>query len=194
MTASWLIQLGWDAHVLENALDGARLELGAERVIVPGLGDTCAEFIQPAELEARRARDALLVIDLDTSLRYRAGHIPGAWWAIRERLTTAAKTFPASQLAVLTSRDGVLAQLAAREATQALGREVRVLRGGTAAWTSSGLPLETGDTQRADEPIDVWYRPYDRTAGVEDAMKAYLTWEVDLVAQVNRDGDARFRL
>ena len=30
--------------------------------------------------------------------------------------------------------------------------------------------------------------------GVEAAMNQYLTWEVDLVAQVQRDGDARFNV
>jgi hypothetical protein len=28
---------------------------------------------------------------------------------------------------------------------------------------------------------------------VEAAMKEYLSWEVDLVEQIKRDGDARFR-
>jgi hypothetical protein len=54
--------------------------------------------------------------------------------------------------------------------------------------------METGATALADATIDVWYRPYDRQAGVEQAMKGYLDWEVDLVAQVERDGDTRFRL
>jgi hypothetical protein len=46
----------------------------------------------------------------------------------------------------------------------------------------------------ADPPTDVWYRPYDRSEGIEAAMNQYLTWEVDLVAQVQRDGDARFNV
>ena len=45
----------------------------------------------------------------------------------------------------------------------------------------------------ADAPVDAWYRPYDRTGGAEAAMQAYLAWEVGLVAQIERDGDARFR-
>jgi hypothetical protein len=34
---------------------------------------------------------------------------------------------------------------------------------------------------------------YDRKAGVEAAMKDYLSWDIDWVAQIERDGDARFR-
>jgi hypothetical protein len=44
----------------------------------------------------------------------------------------------------------------------------------------------------ADPPTDVWYRPYDFKENIEAAMRQYLDWEVDLVPQVKRDGDARF--
>ena len=44
----------------------------------------------------------------------------------------------------------------------------------------------------ADPPTDVWYRPYDFKEDVEAAMRKYLDWEVDLVPQVKRDGDAKF--
>ena len=45
----------------------------------------------------------------------------------------------------------------------------------------------------ADAPDDVFHRPYDRDKGIEQAMRDYLSWEVDLVRQIERDGDARFR-
>jgi hypothetical protein len=45
----------------------------------------------------------------------------------------------------------------------------------------------------ADTTDDVWYRPYDRTAKVEEAMQDYLTWEVNLVKQIERDDDVIFR-
>ena len=44
------------------------------------------------------------------------------------------------------------------------------------------------------ECIDAYLRPYDRNDGVEAAMREYLSWEIDLVRQVARDGDARFGL
>jgi 3-mercaptopyruvate sulfurtransferase SseA len=100
---------------------------------------------------------------------------------------------PDAPLLVLTSPDGKLATLAAAEAAAARGRPVRVLAGGTAAWKAAGLPTETGDERMADAADDAWYRPYDRKAGVEAAMKDYLSWEIDLVAQIERDGDAKFR-
>jgi len=38
----------------------------------------------------------------------------------------------------------------------------------------------------------VYLRPYDRNSGVEAAMQAYLTWEIDLVGEIVRDGTAGF--
>jgi 3-mercaptopyruvate sulfurtransferase SseA len=71
---------------------------------------------------------------------------------------------------------------------------VRVLEGGTDAWRAAGLPITDADLRWAHKPEDAWYKPYDRGGGGEKAMKEYLDWEVDLVAQVERDGDARFRI
>jgi hypothetical protein len=39
----------------------------------------------------------------------------------------------------------------------------------------------------------VWYRPYDRTANVEEANERLSHLEVNLVKQIERDDDARFR-
>ena len=72
------------------------------------------------------------------------------------------------------------------------GVGVRVLAGGTAAWAAAGLPMATGFKEQLDDPIDVWYRPYDLDEGNEAAMKTYLSWEVDLTDQIVRDGTARF--
>jgi rhodanese-related sulfurtransferase len=191
MTASWLHQLGWEVHVLDRALEGQDLVTGPEPVHVPGLGAIACDFVDPAALKAMLDAGTACVVDLDTSLRYRDGHVPGASWAIRGRLDRALARLPAGRTIVLTSSDGVLARLALPELAT---RDARVLLGGTRGWKAAGMALESGATALADEAIDVWYRPYDKEAGVEQAMKGYLDWEVDLVAQVERDGDTRFRL
>ncbi len=94
---------------------------------------------------------------------------------------------------VLVSPDGEIAALAAPEASQAAGSlPVAVLAGGMKAWRDAKLAVESGHTRMADPPTDVWYRPYDFKEDVEAAMRQYLDWEVDLVPQVKRDGDANF--
>ena len=191
ITASWLKRMGWDAVVLEHGLDGAALEKGmpaADTSMFPLDGPEPAA-ISPQQLQADRSA---VVVDLALSRRHREGHIPGAWFAIRARLGQALEQLPASGDLVLTSEDGVAARYAAAEI--GARRPVKVLAGGTAAWAAAGLPLETGMAKPADEPDDVALSARDRPAERERFMREYLAWEIELVNQIARDDDCRFRL
>ena len=70
------------------------------------------------------------------------------------------------------------------------------LAGGTDAWAAAGLSLEAGIDDLADAVDDVWKSPYADAdpAEREAAMRAYLSWEVDLVEQVPRDGSLAFQV
>ena len=193
MTASWLIQMGWDhVYVLDGGLDGPQ-EIGPEPRSVLGLGGVKSPWIDPHGLKQRLDAGDTVVIDLDTSLRFRERHIPGAVFGIRSRLTDLIPTLPKGKHVVLTSSDGLAARLAADEVRAMMETEVAALLGGTEAWAAAGLPTVGGTESLPAEPDDVWYRPYDRATGVEEAMKEYLSWELDLVRQIERDGDTRFR-
>jgi len=195
MTASWLLQLGWcEVAVLADALAGQSLETGAERRQIRRLEGRRPHAIEPRALEALLKAGKAIVLDLATSLQFRDGHIPGAWFAMRSRLEETLPKLPKHDALVFTSPDGVLGELAAGDAESFAATPVHALKGGTAAWRAEGLPLEPGAERMANPPEDVWYRPYDRAQGIEAAMKEYLSWEVDLVRQIERDGDAQFRL
>ena len=191
MTASWLRRMGWDAVVLEGGLDSVELEQGAPAVrsdIFPLAGPQATE-IRPLELQARPA----VVVDLALSRHHRQGHIPGAWFAIRARLAAALDKLPAQGELVLTSEDGTIARFAAAEISTR--RPVKVLAGGTAAWKAAGLPLETGMGPLASEPDDASVSARDRPPEERERyMREYLAWEIDLVNQIARDSDCRFRL
>ena len=192
MTASWLVQMGWnEVYVLGDALAGQALETGPERITV--LGDH-AEVATIAPQSLHEDHGSMTIVDLDTSLRYRAAHVPGAWFAIRARLADSIAKLPGDGPVVLTSPDGVLARLAARDLAGKTPRTVLVLEGGTEGWHAAGFKLEAGEERWADPPEDVWYKPYDNRSGQEDKMREYLSWEVGLVEQIERDGDARFRV
>jgi len=192
MTAHWLVQMAWDeVFVLTDGMADQPLVVGPPQPVLFGPG--AVETIAPGELKGQLENQGAVVVDLASSLRYRDGHVPGAWWAVRARFADSLKKLPDRRLVVLTSPDGLLARLAAADAAAATGRPVKVLAGGTAAWTAAGFALERGTTHMADEPNDVWYKPYDHETGRENAMREYLSWEVDLVAQLARDGDAKFR-
>ena len=194
MTASWLVQMGWpEVHVLEGGLAGRALVAGAEERPVPGLDEARASVIPPAQLQAMLERTEATLVDLATSLEYERGHIPGAFFAVRSRLSASLARLPRRAVLVLTSPDAVLARLAAAE-TEAPGfAEIRVLQGGTRAWRELGLPLSAGREAMADEPNDCWRRPYDPYAA-PGARERYLDWETGLLRQIAREGDLGFRI
>ena len=189
MTASWLRQMGWDeVSVLAEGLAGLIDSGGLWRPLQAAPAPEVDE-IDSAELAALLAEGAAGVADLALSPLYRLGHIPGAWFAARWRLARDLAALPAHAVLVLTSPDGVLARWAAVDA----GRPVRVLAGGTAAWSASGRPLERNVGAYASEPDDVYRRPYEGTDNSEAAMRGYIEWELGLVDQIRRDGTAAFR-
>lgn len=183
MTASWLRQMGWqEVAVLAQAGD----ETGRPAPVL--LGTPSPRSVEPS---AAIATDDVTIIDLSTSPRYRRGHIPGAWFAIRSRLEHALKTIAPTGDIILTSEDGVLASLAVADAQFMTDRQVFWLKGGNAAWQAAGFPLATAE-RLADEPVDVWLKPYERPNDNEAAMNAYLSWEVDLIDRIKQDGTTHF--
>jgi rhodanese-related sulfurtransferase len=184
MTASWLTRMGWtDVFVLPEAGD----ETGMPAPVLLGRIDE-TKAIPPNEVDLARAT----VIDLSTSANYRRGYIPGAWFAIRSRLDRALPRIAPQGEIVLTSEDGVLAGLAVAEAQTLTHHPVRWLKGGNTAWRGAHLPL-SAEERMADDAVDLWLKPYERPNDQEAAMNAYLSWEVDLLERIKRDGTTHFR-
>jgi rhodanese-related sulfurtransferase len=193
MTASWLLQMGWpEVYVLETT-PGMPLATGVEARRVLGLEDAKFDAVSAPELQRLLDAGAATVVDFASSLAYRDGHIPGAWFAIRARLRDALERIGPAKRFVFTSPDGVLARLAALDAVALTEVRVQVLTDGTAAWKVAGLPLERGSTRLAAATDDLYYRPYDRQGQIEQAMQDYLDWEVALVAQLEREPYLTFR-
>ena len=188
MTASWLIQMGWrEVYVLEGGLGDGPFETGPDEAAVP---EADAVSVPSVSAAALKALDGALVLDLSTSVQHRRGHIPGSKWAVR---STLARDIDLASVGgspvVVSSRNGALSKLAAAD-LMALGvKDVRVLDGGHDAWVDAGGALDVG-LESAVAPLpaeDLYFRPYDRDHGIEQAMKAYLDWEVALVEQLERD-------
>ena len=188
MTASWLRQMGWkDVFVLADA----GTETGWPVAPVLAGNTPAGEAIDSGALNALLGRETATVLDLSLSKDYLAGHIPGAWFAIRTRLERALKAVPLRGTLVLTSEDGILAHLAAAEAQALVDSPVRYLTGGNAAWQAAGFAL-SAEPQMADEAIDQWRKPYERGGDTRAAMNEYLAWEIDLLPRVERDGSLKF--
>lgn len=200
MTASWLRQMGWnEVRVLRSEeCSGMTLASGLHQPAVLG-------FRPQATLSADRLHTCLaekttIVLDFSTSLEYRRGHIPSAWWALRGRLQTVVEQLQALPVTptrlICTAAQDALAHLAAADLAalcpQSMNLTIAVLAGGNAAWREAGYPFSQDDEQFTSEPNEVWYKPYEHRGAVEQAMRDYLTWEVNLVEQIERDGDASF--
>ncbi|CAG9950708.1 unnamed protein product [Clonostachys rosea f. rosea IK726] len=190
MTASWLLQLGWDVHVLEHGASVPDDFPSATQASwqVPESGAIIVKDLK------RLAEPT--IVDLARSPVYRKGHIPRAWFASGPELARDLQSAPGSGPIVLTSPDGKIAaanvDYARRSATD-LSREILYLSGGTEAWTSQGNLLET-EHRWLSEPVDVYKRPYEGTENARKDMQGYIDWEHGLVAQIANDGIARFHV
>ncbi len=194
MTASWLIQMGWqNVYVLSGGLEGAELETGSQQAPMVPVERAEIAAVSPEALSDEISAGTMVVIDFATSLEYKAGHIPGAWWAVRSRLSDSLATIPGDSTLVFTSPDGLLAAYAASDASELTDRPFRILDGGTAAWRQMGLPESQGFENMADQNNDIQYKAYDHDENIEFHMQEYLSWETGLVEQIERDGTARFK-
>jgi rhodanese-related sulfurtransferase len=191
MTGGWLRQLGgWEVFFLTDGLDGP-LETGPWVAECPEAAAITPATATPAELAPALAAGTAQVVQLSRSLEFREAHPPGALWGVRTRL--AALPLAPDMRVIVLAPDDAMARLALPELLALGHASVAILPGGLAAWQAAGLPVEAN---RRDPPdtacIDAYLRPYDRNDGVEAAMREYLSWEIDLVHEVARDGDARF--
>jgi rhodanese-related sulfurtransferase len=196
MTASWLKQMALhEVAVLEGGVQ-ARADAGLETGPGPegALGFSALHYreIAPATLREALTAGRTQLVDLTRSVAFRAGHIKGARHGVRTRLAALIPSLPAHDLLVLTSDDGLLARYAVAEATPLTDAEVVVLAGGNAAWREAGLPLVAGEDGLEADPVDAHLRAYDCTTNVEEAMRAYLDWEIDLINRLDEDGTLPF--
>lgn len=194
MTASWLTQMGWDdVYVLAGGIGDAPVVQGPH--IPRILGFKKGDSLSPLELkETLDAGQSVLVLDLGTSIQYKRRHISGAWWGSRSGLEHGLPRLPPVDCLVLTSQDGTLAHLAVKDIKPLLpALTIRVLEGGTRAWIEAGLPTAQGLERPVCKANDVWYKPYEHKEATQEAMRGYLDWEVALIDQIERDGDAGFR-
>jgi len=179
MAAFWLRQMGWEVFIYHAVPS----ELAPHPRQDEKRGASMPSSRLPIAADAR-------IIDVGDSRQYRARHLPGAVWTVRSRLAQALEDLPSGKEIVLTCADGRISQLAAQDA-RALGHPATHLHGGIESLPPDALTAE--NPTYLTEVDDVWYRPYDRKAGVEDAMHEYLSWETGLLDRVLADGTVQFR-
>jgi rhodanese-related sulfurtransferase len=188
VTASWYRQMGFtNVYAVTGgttAWTGAGLPLaaGADEPIEPLVADAQARVreVSPAELAAHLASTTPpVVLVVDPSDRFAAGHVPGARWLSRSWLELRiAELVPDPRTpVVVTDEDGQEAPLAAATLLELGYADVSTLAGGTQAWRTEGRPLEHGLTGVVRPPDDVVPAGPDRSYA---DMINYLRWEEKL--------------
>ncbi len=195
MTAHWLKQMGWDVAVLDHALDGAALDLG------PGLPP--APLLPAAAIVSMEAAASLLsagaaAIVLGSSAAFREAHPSGAVWAIRPRIDQLpAKLRDAARIVVFAD-DVDVARLTLLDLAELTSAEIAIVKGGVAAWREAGYsvvatPGDPPDSERID--FIFWnHDRHDTSDSSRRAMENYLQWELDLPAEIEKDGLSGFRI
>jgi rhodanese-related sulfurtransferase len=188
VVASWLKQLGCDACVLEGGVKAVLRGAPLPRPALPDLPRISASDLKQSLEPGRGA-----VFDLGASMAFRKAHIPGSRWSIRPRLAADARRVAGTIVLIADEPD--VARLAATELLDAGLRDVKRLEGGLAAWTGAGYPTEPSPETPPDaECIDYLFFVHDRHAGNREAMRQYLAWETGLMAQLDAQDRAAFRV
>ena len=193
IAAVWLSQMGrCTPYVLDDAsLNRALTERGPGPRQVLGL-DRAVATITPEALDALIRQATPLIIDVGSSADYVLSHVPGARWCLRSALARTLASTAGSPL-VLTSADGVMAQLAASDLAELGFKDVLVLAGGNAAWCGAGLTPASGPTQLLTPRDDLWLASSERPGDERANVMAYLDWEASLLAAIERGGFVPFR-
>lgn len=197
MTAHWLSRMGWEVHVLRSGIDDM-MELGRPAAPTLVSVDPGVKAMNVDGLADLIATGGCVVLDVGESYWYRQGRIPGSFYSMRSMLSSALTAFRHDSPLVFCCTNGSVAPHAAGDALELGFSDVRFLDGGRTAWRRDGREVEAvGDVD--DERIltvtdDMWYPPWARSEGVEEAMLQYLTWEVGLLETVAEETYISFLL
>ncbi len=197
VTASWLRQLGHEAHVLEGGvLEGGVAAAHGLPAPASAPGPAPAmpalDSLAPDALAALAPDQAPRLLDLRPSMNYRKGHIAAAAWSIRPRL--AAMPDDGRPVVLIAEEEGVAA-LAARDLRDAGVAEIRRLTGGPDDWTTAGLEVvATPDNPSDADCIDHLFFTQGRNQGDAEAARQYLAWEIALVDRLDDQERGAFRI
>ena len=188
VTASWYRQMGFaQVYAVAGgttawAAAGLPLTRGEDEPVEPLVAEAlaCVCTIPAAELASRLASARPpVVLHVEPSDHFAAGHVPGACWVSRSWLELRIAEVAADTGApiVVTDDDGHDALLAAATLLEQGYADVAALAGGTTAWQKGGRPLERGLTGVLRPPDDVVPAGPERSYA---DMINYLRWEEKL--------------
>lgn len=197
MTAHWLARMGWEVHVLAGAAPHFT-ETGPQRRTSLTDDADRVPSVTVDQVAGWVTEGSCVVVDVGESYWYREGRIPGSYYSMRSRLRSSLSRFRHDDRIVVCCSDGRLAPFAAADARRLGFDRVHWLEGGRGAWRRAGHAVERigEDTDELvlSETDDMWYPPWARKEGVDEAIMQYLTWETGLLEPVSRETYIKFEL
>lgn len=169
MTAIWLKGMGHDAYLLDPETVTDLVHVGEFDIDVSGL-----EFINADGLKNTDA----MILDARSSEDYREGHIDGAIWTIRPKLSKLnIKGKP-----IVIASDLFTAQFIVKD----LGGNAIISLTEPDEWKAAGLKMvSTPDSPSDEERIDFMFHTHGRHSGNMDHAREYLRWETGLMDQMD---------
>lgn len=197
MTAHWLSQMGWEVVVVKDA-SVHMTETGSSPSLALCPPSPHVRGVTSADLDQLNRERPCIIVDVGESYWYRQGRIPGSWYSMRRGLADVLHDTPRRTTLVVVCGSGNIAPFAAGDVAALGFHDVRWLIGGRNAWKKAGLPTEVVgnvDDDLIKTPTDdMWYPPWARKDGVDEAMMQYLTWEIGLLENVAKETYVRFNL
>jgi rhodanese-related sulfurtransferase len=191
INALWLAQMGCEVAVLTGGLDGEALETGPWVAPVTEFGIATGPEATVQELDTMQKSKPVRIIDVGHSDAYEDAHIPGAGWCSRVVLGGLLGDGLSEGATVLTSEDGVVAKLAAKDLGPVTG--VSILSGGNTAWRDAGLALSSGAENMLSPREDHWVASSERPGDTRQNVVDYLDWETTLLDEIEQGGPSPYR-
>ena len=199
VAAAWLAQAGaHEVSLLPVPLDSPLVTGRETKTILPDPRGRFRPRVSPEKALEMRKKGAA-IYDVDNSASWFLERIEGSKFCSPNRLQEALAG--GHGRAVLTSKDGILAWLVARNLEGDIG-EVSSILGGTAAWMEAKLAAESGPGEILSGEEDIRRSACEYGQGLlrehSGATRAdfenYLEWEKNLPNQIGKPGAAaRFR-
>jgi len=192
MMANWIHQIGHEVAVLKGGVSALRR---AALPDVPSYGPPAVTPVSPEDAKRQIEADEALLLDLRPVRAFRAGHIDGATWSMRPSLGTSGPA--AGESVILIANDDVIAALAAQRLADLGAGSVYRLSGDEAGWRDAGFKIAATPDEPADaESIDLLYHVHQRNNpnASEAGARAYLSWEIGLVDQLDQQEREFFRV
>ena len=131
-SGAWLKQMGFEeVHTL--TLDTADSSLAPP----PPTDESGPSTVDGAALENILAGETGIAVDIRTSVQYRRGHVPGAWFLTRARMDEDYLHLPSATDIVLIADEPDYTALVITD-LESRGRRVWLLEGAMNAWRRSG--------------------------------------------------------